>query len=230
MNYSFDGEERKKYYLVTIKGNFVNPDPVRLTKTAECALATGQKTLLIDLCEATAIDSKGIGLIITIHKQLITKDARVCLATTSNRIYTLLNACNLQKVLEIYKSVDEADKAFSRNISIENRGFYMLVKIPQEFDLLVLKQLKQAIDKSVESGTIHIVFDFEETMHISSVGIGSLINLHKKITENKGSVYLVNISTDIRSLLEDTNVLDLLPECETLDEIEEKLLEQDLNI
>ena len=97
----------------------------------------------------------------------------------------------------------------------------MLVKIPQEFDLLVLKQLKQAIDKSVESGTIHIVFDFEETMHISSVGIGSLINLQKKITENKGSVYLVNISTDIRSLLEDTNVLDLLPECETLDEIEE---------
>jgi len=230
MNYSLDGEERKNYYLVKVKGNFINPEPEGLKKAAECALNTGQKALLIDLCEATAIDSKGIGFIINIHKYLTTKDARVCLATTSSRIFTLLNSCSLQKVLEIYKSVDEADKAFSRNITIENRGFYTIVKIPEEFDLLVLKQLKQAIDDSLESGTIHIVFDLEETKHISSTGIGSLINLHKKVNENNGSIYIVNIPADIRSLLEDTNVLNSLTECESLDEIEEKLLEQDLNI
>lgn len=229
MKYSLDVEERQKYYLVKIKGNFINPDPEGLKKTADCALDTGQKALLIDLCEATAIDSKGIGLIINIHKYLISKDAKVCLATPSNRIYTLLNSCNLQKVLEIYKSIDEADISFSRNISIENRGFYIFLKIPEEFDLLVLKQLKEVIDESIESGNIHIVFDFEETIHISSVGIGSLINLHKKVTENNGSIYLVNISSDVRSLLEDTNVLELLPEYKTIDEIEEKLLEQDLS-
>ena len=64
----------------------------------------------------------------------------------------------------------------------------------------------------------------EETELITSVGIGTLINVQKKLQEKGGNVHLIGIPSKIRPLLEATNVLQVLPEYKTIDEIEEKLL------
>lgn len=225
MNISLDTQDRKDYYLIKINGKFVTSGVEEVQKTAESAIKENHNVLLFDMEETTLIDSKGIGLIINIHKGLSVKGGKICLAAPSPKILNLLKSCSLQKIVNIYNKVEEATLALSSSkLYKEDRGFYTFIKIPREFNLSVVKPLREIVNDALKRGYENIVFSFEETEVITSVGIGTLINIQKKLQEKDGTIHLIGISPKIRPLLEATNVLHALPEYSTIDEIEEKLL------
>ena len=135
-----------------------------------------------------------------------------------------MESSSLHKVLEIFDTLDDVENAFSGKVAREDRGFYTFIRLPQEFNLDVLQSLRESINKAIERGYVHFVFSLEDTNLITSVGIGILMNLYKKLHEKDGGVYLINIPPNVRSLLEATNVLHVLQEYKTVDEIEQKLL------
>lgn len=184
----------------------------------------GQKVLLFELSKTTFVDSSAIGLLANLHKDMMSKRGKVCLATLSPMASKTFHAFRAERVFEIFKSIRDADIVLGSGLSVEERGFYALIKLPREFNVNTVQPLREAIDEMVNNGHIHLVFDFEQTELITSIGIGILTNLHKKLKEKNGSIFLITIQLEIRMLLETTNVLRVLPEYKSIEDIEDELI------
>lgn len=225
MNITLDIQDRKNYYLIRVNGKFVTPGVREVQNAAERAIKMNRNVLLFDMEKTELIDSNGIGLIINLQKELSAKGGKICLASPSPKILTILKLSSLQKIISIYRNVEEAELAMgSSKLYKEDRGFYIFIRLPREFNLDIVKPLRETVNEAFKRGYENIVFSLEETELMTSVGIGTLINLQKKLQEKGGNIHLIGISTKIRPLLEATNVLQVIPEYKTVDEIEEKLL------
>ncbi len=224
-DFNLYAKERDQYYLIIIEGKFDITNAMQIRKSAELAISSDYKVLLFDLSKTTFIDNNGIRLLLTLYKESNSKGGEIHLVSASPKITKALHSCGIQKTLPLHQSVKDFEKTLvSNNFSMEERGFYILFKLPKEFNLDVVKTLRVAIDESIAAGHKNIVFDFEKTTFITSVGIGLLMNLHKNLQKNDGSIYLVSIPEKTRTLLEDTNILKVLPEYNTVSELDEKFL------
>ena len=223
-----DTQDFRDYYLISIEGTFTSQNVKEILKAAECGLKMNRKMLLFDLRNTSIMDSNGIGFLINLHKKLLPKGGKVSLVCYPNSsVYKAIESSSLHKVLEvleIFDTIDDVESAYRGKVTRDDRGFYTFIKLPQEFNLEIVKSLRDTINEAIERGYKHFVFSLEDTNQITSVGVGILMNLYKKLQEKGGGVYLLNISQNIRHLLEATNVLHMLPEYKTIDEIEHKLL------
>ncbi len=218
-------KEHEQYYELRIVGKFNIVSAAKIRRLAEIALSSGFTILLIDLSRTSEIDNTGIKLLQTLQKQYTSKNGKIHLLSPSAKIVKVLNERGMQKIVSIHQNIQNFNHAITSGELIkEERGFYTLFKIPKEFDLHVVKPLRNIIEESLAEGHSHIVFDLNKTNYITSVGIGVLINLHKNLQKKGGSVHLVSIPDKILTLLEDTNILKVLPEYSTVSEVDEKFI------
>lgn len=224
MTISLDSNDRQDYYCIDIEGKLTGPNIPKVKKAVECGLKMNHKVLLFNLKKMTVIDSRGIGFLTNLHKELKKLGGKIFLASLQPNIVNIMHSCGLHKVIEIYNNIDEAELDLGCGITTEKKGFYALIKLPKEFDLSVVKPLRKEIDKIIEAGYNHIVVDFKENKLITSVGIGTLLNLYKKLKEKEGDLYLIGISPEVHATLDTTNILRVISEYKTLKEIEEKLI------
>jgi len=224
MSYTLTDEDRKHYHIFHIGGKFDIAHISEIQKAVECVVKMDQKVLLFELSKTTFVDSSAIGLLANLHKDLMSKGGKVCLAALSPVASKTFSAFKAERVFEIFKSIQDADVVLDSGLSVEERGFYALIKLPREFNVNTVQPLREAIDEMVNNGHTHVVFDFEQTELITSIGIGILTNLHKNLKEKNGSIFLINIQPEIRVLLETTNVLKVLPEYKSIEDIDEELI------
>jgi anti-anti-sigma factor len=224
MDFILETEEKKPYYLLKIKGKFsiINADEV--LKKGLQAITAGYKQLVFDLSETTFIDSKGIGVLTSLHKQLLEKGGAVLLASLPDRISRLLESCGLLKMFKKVETADNAKQAAPLVLEQENRGFYVLFRIPGTLDMHCLNPIKEAFTRILADNCRHVVFDFAKTRAVSSVGIGLILNMHKELIKKQGSVHLVNMAPDVQSVFDATQVLNVIPSYKTMDEINAKLI------
>ncbi len=212
------------YYSVDIKGRFTGSKVEQAKKAVECGLKMNHKVILFNLELMTVIDSRGLGFLINLHKELSKKGGRICLTSLRPNVQSIIKTCGLHKVIQIYKSNEEAELALDCGIQIEDTGFYALVKFPKEFNLTMIKPLREELDRIIETGTNQFVIDFKDTELITSVAIGILVNLYKRLKAQDGGMYLFRPSPKLHDLLEATSLLKLIPEYNSLKEIEDKLM------
>ncbi|HMV80019.1 MAG TPA: STAS domain-containing protein [Leptospiraceae bacterium] len=67
-------------------------------------------------------------------------------------------------------------------------------------------QLKDQIAREAEKGYIHVVLDFDNSVHIDSSGIGALFNSQKFLNDKSGSLKIKNLSQDTLSILRIANL------------------------
>ncbi len=224
MSYTLTEEERSQYHIFHIGGKFDISNVKSIQKAIECVRKMGKNVLLFDLKKTTFVDSSAIGLLATLHKDLITKGGKVCFAALSPAASKTFGTFKAERVFEIYASIEDADVVLDSGLSVEERGFYSYIRLPREFNVNTVQPLRDDVNKILEAGHIHVVFDFQQVELITSIGIGILTNLHRKLESKGGSIYLINMASEIRSLLDSTNVLKVLPECNSIEEVEEKLI------
>lgn len=224
MSYTLIDEDRKHYHIFHIGGKFDIANVQEIQKAVDCVVKMGQKVLLFELSKSTFVDSSAIGLLANLHKDLMSKGGKVCLAALSPVASKTFHAFKAERVFEIFKSIQDADVVLDSGLSVEERGFYALIKLPRKFNVNTVQPLREAIDGIVNNGHTHVVFDFEQTEFITSIGIGILTNLQRNLKGKDGHVYLIGIPPSIRSLLETTNVLKVLTEYKSIEEIEDKLI------
>jgi anti-anti-sigma factor len=135
-----------------------------------------------------------------------------------------LETSGLLKSIKLYDSCEAADTVITLNLEILEHGFYMLYKIPNQFNIEIVKPLRAAVDESLKKGFLHHIFDLSNTRMVTSVGIGIMMNLHGRLLQKKGSVYLLGLTPDVRTILDRTNVFKVLTEYETLSDIELKII------
>jgi anti-sigma B factor antagonist len=68
------------------------------------------------------------------------------------------------------------------------------------------QQLRDAIVSEIDRGAHAFVIDFADTGYIDSAGLGALVSLSKKIRESNGSLRLLNLNDDLRTLFELTKL------------------------
>lgn len=217
-------EVRERYAYLKISERIGIGTMPEIRKAIDASIAAGRKKILLDLSSVTSLDSAGLALLISLQKQLNAPDAKLCLVVSNPGILKHLETIGLSKVTEIFRSKSEAEKAFSEALQILDKGFYTLINLPEQFNIEIVKPLREALDKSLELGSSHFVFNFTQNKMISSVGIGILINFQSKLKARGGSVHLFGLSPTVHSLLETTNALRVLPVYSSLDDIDKQLI------
>jgi anti-sigma B factor antagonist len=74
----------------------------------------GCQKLIVDCTRLTYISSYGLGLLVRLHKKLAVRGGNVKLAAVEGAIPKLLSLTQLDRVFEIYPTVDEARRAFRK--------------------------------------------------------------------------------------------------------------------
>jgi stage II sporulation protein AA (anti-sigma F factor antagonist) len=213
--------------LVGAKLNVVTVSDVR--KAAERVFSTGIKNLILDFSKTVFLDSAGIGCVLAIQKQFGAANGKVFLVSILQNISTVLNSSSVSKILTIMPSRAAAEAVLNSGLEKRDLGFFSLFALPADFNLTLLKPLRDSIEESKKKGYVHMVFDCSRCRIITSVGLGFIVNLQKDLTGRGGGLYLLKVSDDVKSVLQDTNILPVVPAYGTLDEIEQKILPKQLS-
>jgi anti-sigma B factor antagonist len=93
-------------------------------------------------------------------------------------------------------------------MSVQSRREGETVVISVEGQLIAgnRQQLRDAVASAIDRGAHAFVIDFADTGYIDSAGLGALVSLSKRIRESNGSLRLINLNDDLRTLFELTKL------------------------
>ena len=73
--------------------------------------ATTAPLLILDLADVPYIDSAGLGVLVNAHVSCVSRGRRLVLVGLVDRVRTLLTVTNVLKVLAVFPTLQEAEKA-----------------------------------------------------------------------------------------------------------------------
>ncbi|MEA1962430.1 MAG: anti-sigma F factor antagonist [Bacillota bacterium] len=78
----------------------------------------------------------------------------------------------------------------------------LVVRIRGELDMLVVDNLRSAIDKKLDAQSIkNLILNLEKVTFIDSSGLGVIIGRYKKISALGGRMYIVGANPSIQKIL-----------------------------
>ncbi|MFI5723137.1 STAS domain-containing protein [Streptomyces cyaneofuscatus] len=86
---------------------------VALRNAVQDALQSGATNILIDFANVTAIDSSGIGELVSSYTRATNRGGKLKLVNLSPKIHDILAITQLITVFEVYDDEDEAVKSFA---------------------------------------------------------------------------------------------------------------------
>lgn len=179
---------------------------------------------VFDMGDTAEIDSTAIGLLTKIYKEVTPKGGEICAINVPQRLKRTLEVTSASNFLRILKNIEAVEDEFGSPVRAEDRGFYYYLKIPETFDILVVQPLRSAIDKALGAGHKNILFDMTETQGITSVGIGVLMNLKKKLGQNEGGVFLLGVQPSVEKVIQLSNLSAMLPSFSNIEDAERDLI------
>ena len=78
----------------------------------ERAIELGCRKLIVDCTRLTYISSYGLGVLVRLHKRLAAKGGDVKLSNVSGAVPRVLTLTRLNKIFEMYPTLDDARRAF----------------------------------------------------------------------------------------------------------------------
>ena len=94
---------------------------------------------------------------------------------------------------------------------IARNGSTTIIRLPQTLVIANRQELKQLILDAVADGDRQFVLDLRDTAYVDSSGLGALVAVRKRVTEQGGEMWLANVNADLRQLLALTRLDSLLP-------------------
>jgi anti-sigma B factor antagonist len=100
--------------ILELKGKLVGgPLSDRINHTLNNLLDQGKKNIVVDLSGVTSLNSSGMGILISGYSIVKDNGGALKLANVTVKIKGLLSMTRLNRIFEIYNSVDEAVKSFT---------------------------------------------------------------------------------------------------------------------
>lgn len=72
----------------------------------------GKRKFIIDFSKVDWMNSRGLGLCITVHTALLNRDGKLKLANLSEKVKSLLEKCMVFAVFDTYETVEDALNSF----------------------------------------------------------------------------------------------------------------------
>lgn len=94
---------------------------------------------------------------------------------------------------------------------VHRRGSTIVIDVPPTLVIGNRQELKQLILDPLERGTMQFVVDLRRTTYVDSAGLGALIVTRKKVVAAGGEMWLANVNTELKRLLQLTKLDTFLP-------------------
>lgn len=94
--------------IVQVRGIVGMASTPALTDALRTAWHDGERTVVLDLCESTFLDSSALHALLNAHRRLIDADRRLVIACPAGPVRTAMEATHLSEVLDIRPTLEAA--------------------------------------------------------------------------------------------------------------------------
>ena len=77
-----------------------------------------------------------------------------------------------------------------------------IFKISGRLDSNTAPELEKKLKQPIESGSNHIIIDFEKIEYLSSAGLRVILNAIKKLNSTAGKLVICSVSDDVRKVFQ----------------------------
>lgn len=117
-NNKFDIEKKEFYTLITLKTDKLDAVLAPILKSELVLVASnGEKNIIMDLGEVRYCDSSGLSTILVANRLCKNASGTLVICKLQNTVLRLISISQLDSVLNIADSIEEAEKIISRNSS-----------------------------------------------------------------------------------------------------------------
>jgi anti-sigma B factor antagonist len=99
----------------------------------------------------------------------------------------------------------------------KNRGSAVVLEPDSDITWRTQPELKDALDELSAQGHRHVIIDLSRVHEISGYGLGLLASRCGRFRRQRGDIKLVNPSSDVKRLLQVTNLDELFEQFDTAD-------------
>ncbi len=101
--------------VITIKGNLLGePEATALRETIYRLTERGETQVVLDLGGLKAVNSTGLGVLVSSLTSLRKRNGDMSLASLSDKVHALMMITHLIRVFKIYDTVDRAVASYGR--------------------------------------------------------------------------------------------------------------------
>ena len=98
------------------------------------------------------------------------------------------------------------DERHKLDISSEKTEAATIVRVKGEIDLRTSPQLRKELINLLDDAPGKIVLDLADVSYVDSSGVGTIVELKRRVMRSKGDVILVALQQRVRSLFEITRL------------------------
>ena len=114
------------------------------------------------------------------------------------------------------------------NYKMEKMGDITVVRL-EEGKLLYdnLEPLHQGLYDLIDKGIVHLVLDLSKVSYIDSFSVGFLMDVYRRLANQKGRIALAGVQPRVKSILSLTRADEVIPLYETEKEATDSLAKKD---
>ena len=91
-------------------------------------------------------------------------------------------------------------------LTIEERGEYLWITLPDAITMYDNKSIEQQIGNRLRDRKDNVILDFSHTRAVYSSGLGLMIRIRRFVTEREGTLSLVNVSERLLDMFRALNI------------------------
>lgn len=158
--------------------------------------------LIINLAEATFMDSMGIGALVGLAKRARDAGGQLKLAAVPETIMKVFTVLHLNHFFEFIQRIEDGLKtAKSSPVKMsESIGTWQVYHLPRRFDAETSPEITAVCTQLIQK-TPYLILDFKGTIFLGSAGLAALLNVNRLAQGNNGNIRLAGCSTDVLQVL-----------------------------
>jgi anti-sigma B factor antagonist len=210
-------DQDKKGFIVKLPFRFSGKAVKDVVDQAHHAVANSHPQITFDFTNVEAIDSFGIGQLITLAKDIKDKDARLSLCNLNEEVFQLFMDTGLDQVFAIEGVKQDVIDLFESSIDVR-----LDIALEGTEDICIFKMsgvmdhvggsrfFKQKFLLSLAKYR-KIVLDFIDLTFFDSLSVGVLLDMHKLLKETGGQMRICGANYIIEDLFTTLNINAVIP-------------------
>lgn len=190
--------------IISIVGRLDLRSRAHFVALADQALAAlPQPQMVVNLREASFVDSAGLGALVQIAKRVREQGGQFHLADVPKVVAQTLAASRLDHFFEfgedVVANLQAAPAPMGEAVRLERDA--AVVRMPGRVDVTSLPVVKGLLDQAILLRQ-RIILDLANTKHIDSAGLSLLISATKKLREAGGDLRLLNAQSQVKLIIQ----------------------------